>query len=112
MIVKTGANLHKKSFGDSPNGYKYASYVAQTVARLLEVVIFLEGGEGLACVVIEEAAIEPAFDYIVSKGVLLREPPEEACDVVVAFEFCNEFASELCLSFNADGVEFGKLIWS
>lgn len=52
---------------------------------------FLQGRECLACVIVEETAVEPALDDAVAEGILLSKPPEEADNVVVALEFCDKF---------------------
>ena len=54
MIVNTGANLRKKAVRDSPNGYKYASYVAQTVARHI---VTLGSGTFVSLFVVAEADV-------------------------------------------------------
>ena len=70
----------------------------------------LEGGQGTASVVVEEAAVEPPSGHLVVEGVLFGIPPEEACHVVVAAQFAHQLAGELLLSLRGDGVVFAVLV--
>ena len=72
---------------------------------------FTQGGQSLACVVVEESAVEPPLGDLIVEGVLFGEPPEESYDIVVAEEFADQLSGELRLPLYADGIELAELVW-